>query len=255
MEKKVVRVLLLEDNPSDVEIVRDALDRAQEEQYVLSHAWRLKEAVEKLRTDAFDVVIADLLVPDSMGLETLTELRRESPRMPIVVCTGTTDQETGAEAVRRGAQDYLVKGRITSRFVRRALRYAMERKIVENQLDDLTGTLHQQVAERTTDLERTLSSLQDEHRAHLVAQEMLRRDERRGLERVATLVEQLSASGSQSRPGLVEEIQEELRQLTEANRLGQEMLCGGKPNEEELRRKSGSEQEHPAGPVSSASLR
>jgi CheY-like chemotaxis protein len=249
MEKKVVRVLLLEDNPSDVEIVRDALDRATEEQYVLTHAWRLTEAIEKLRAGAFDVVIADLLVPDSMGLETLSGLRRESPRMPIVVCTGTSDQETGAEAVRRGAQDYLVKGRITSRFVRRALRYAMERKTVENQLDDLAGTLHLQVAERTTDLERSLSTLQDEHRAHLIAQEALRRDERQCLDRLSARVEELATRPADLRPGLLDEIRDELRQLLDANRLGQAMFCGDKSGEEDERRSAGPQQYIPVEPA------
>jgi response regulator of citrate/malate metabolism len=238
MEKKPVQVLLLEDNPGDAEIVRDALDRAPGEEYLLTHVWRLREAVEKLRAQSFDVVIADLLVPDSMGLGTLSELRRACPRVPILVCTGTSDQETGAEAVRRGAQDYLVKGRVTSRFVRRSLRYAMERKAIENQLDDLAGTLQQQVAERTTDLERSLTTLQDEHRSHLVAEEALRKDERQCLERLRAGLDQLAAGPGAQNSRVIEEMRSELQQLLESNRLAREMLCGDRTSEEDVRRKS-----------------
>jgi signal transduction histidine kinase len=130
----LLRILLVEDNPGDARLVRESLaDSARVE---LAHCGRLDEALKRLGEQPFDVVILDLSLPDSNGLQTLVRVRTEVPAVPIVVLTGLEDEALGMETVHAGAQDYLVKGEGTSSgyHLARALRYAVERKRLEEDL-------------------------------------------------------------------------------------------------------------------------
>jgi signal transduction histidine kinase len=119
-----VTILLVEDNEGDAELLRDALGAGP----TLLHATRLSEATALLGAHAIDVILLDLSLPDAHGLETVARVRQAAPELPIVVLTGLDDEALAMQAVQAGAQDYLVKGAVTDRGVRRAIRHARERQ-------------------------------------------------------------------------------------------------------------------------------
>jgi signal transduction histidine kinase/CheY-like chemotaxis protein len=125
---RATRVLLVEDNPGDADLVRLSLEGAQSGPFEIDHASRLSEALARLRgTPAPDVVLLDLTLPDAFDLDGLDRLKRAAPAIPIVVLTGA-DRSLGAAAIHAGAQDYLLKGAEDVALVGRALRYAVERQ-------------------------------------------------------------------------------------------------------------------------------
>lgn len=127
MEERLIRILLVEDNPADQLAIRDALKGCVDPAFETSAVEELSEALERLAAGDIDLVLLDLGLPDSHGLETLDAVVRDHPGSPIVVQTGWDDEKTGIEAVRRGAQDYLVKGAESSESLLRIIRYAIER--------------------------------------------------------------------------------------------------------------------------------
>jgi PAS domain S-box-containing protein len=134
------RVLLIEDNSSDAELFRRALSKATVGRFEVDTVDRLSAAVERTARGNIDVVVLDLSLPDSFGIETLETMRLAAPGTPLVVLTGDDDERTGLEALNRGAQDYLVKGDVASRTVARSLLFAIERRLRQDQLnhrDDL----------------------------------------------------------------------------------------------------------------------
>jgi CheY-like chemotaxis protein len=120
------RVLLVEDSSSDVLLLKDALGTADVE-YDLVHVERLDRALGCLQREAFDLVLLDLGLPDSNGVDTVVRLRQSAPAVPILVLTALNDPAVGLQTVRRGAQDYFVKQNIRAEPVSRAVRYAIER--------------------------------------------------------------------------------------------------------------------------------
>jgi signal transduction histidine kinase/DNA-binding response OmpR family regulator len=137
MESRKTRVLVVEDNQSDAGLVRFALraESSAEHAFVSAHVLRLQEALASLKEKPFDLVLLDLSLPDAQGLDTLARVREAAPDLPIVIMTGLNDESMAVEAVRRGAQDYLVKGQADSHAVIRAILYAIERKRIEVQLN------------------------------------------------------------------------------------------------------------------------
>jgi signal transduction histidine kinase len=131
------RVLLVEDNQGDAGLVRFALRAESTGEYSFSaaHVLRLDDALESLKEKPFDLVLLDLSLPDAQGLETLARIRQAAPDLPIVIITGVNDESVAVEAVRGGAQDYLVKGQADSHAVIRAILYSIERKRIEVQLE------------------------------------------------------------------------------------------------------------------------
>jgi signal transduction histidine kinase/DNA-binding NarL/FixJ family response regulator len=128
------KILLVEDNPGDARIVREALKDVANYHFDLQHVDRLSQALERLRNERFDVVLLDLSLPDGEGLDNLTAVRDAAPNVPILVLTGLDDEEIAVQALRVGAQDYLVKGQGDGASVARSIRYARERKGAEEQI-------------------------------------------------------------------------------------------------------------------------
>jgi len=121
-----VSVLLVEDNRDDAYLISRVLTSAPARFEVL-HVDRLSIAVEHVAEGRFDVVLLDLGLPEGVGLSTLDDALEQLPGLPIVVLTGLHDEDTGIDALRRGAQDYLFKGQYESGLLVRAVRYAIER--------------------------------------------------------------------------------------------------------------------------------
>jgi len=129
-----ITVLLVEDNPGDARLILELLEEVQAQAFDLERVGRLDHALSRLSRTGVDVVLLDLGLPDSQGLETFVRARRSAPEEPIVVISGLDDERLALEAVRSGAQDYLVKGRIEGHLLARVLRYAVERKRAEQEL-------------------------------------------------------------------------------------------------------------------------
>ncbi len=132
--KGQLRVLIVEDNPGDIDLIRGALAGTGPVQFEVESVPRLALAIERLAQDATDLVITDLGLPDSQGLETFRTLRQAAPRLAIIVLTSLGGRETGLAAVREGAQDYLVKGEIHGDMLTRAVSYAVERMHQERKI-------------------------------------------------------------------------------------------------------------------------
>jgi signal transduction histidine kinase len=141
MVEERLRILLVEDNPGDARLLRETIAEADGGRFEITHLVRCEEATKRLVEDSFDVVLLDLSLPDSKGLETVTRVNAAAPQVPIVIMTGLDDEEMAVAAAKIGAQDYLVKGHIDSRGLVRSLRYARERKRQELELAEKNAQL------------------------------------------------------------------------------------------------------------------
>jgi len=134
MTEHTVNILLVEDNPGDAVLLKRMLREAGHTEFNLVQTGFLREAAQLLNTQHFDLVLLDLFLPDCYGLDGLNVLAKANSGVPIVVLTGLADEDLATQAVRQGAQDYLVKGQVDKNLLVRALRYAIERKQVETKL-------------------------------------------------------------------------------------------------------------------------
>ncbi len=123
----MINVLLIEDNPGDVRIIRELLRETGGASVALVCADRLSSGLQQLTEGGVDLVLLDLSLPDSKGLETLTKLRAAAKGLPVILLTGLDDEELAVKAVREGAQDYIVKGSVTAQSLARSIRFAVER--------------------------------------------------------------------------------------------------------------------------------
>ncbi|MGK7905353.1 MAG: ATP-binding protein [Hormoscilla sp.] len=141
MHDNLLKVLLVEDNKPDARLLEKLLAKAERNKYELRQIELLQEAIACLQADNFDVVLLDLGLPDSQGLETVRQMHAAVPQVPIVVLTGWDDQEIAVQALREGAQDYLVKGEIQPLWLVRAINYAIEREKMLEKLENLNSEL------------------------------------------------------------------------------------------------------------------
>jgi response regulator RpfG family c-di-GMP phosphodiesterase len=133
MKDKSINLLLLEDNPGDSRLIRELLADTNDKFY-LQRVDILSKGLEYLNSQPVDAVLLDLGLPDSQGLNTLESVRATKASIPIIVLTGLDDENIAIEALRRGAQDYIIKGFITGSMLSRVIRYAIERKNYEEEL-------------------------------------------------------------------------------------------------------------------------
>ncbi|WP_051327166.1 response regulator [Desulfatibacillum aliphaticivorans] len=133
LKEKKFQVLVVEDNPADLDLVTEYLEMGVHD-FCVESATSIEDASTQLGNSKFDVVLLDLGLPDSQGVETVSRMVKECPSIPIIALTGRDDDETALQAIREGAQDYLVKGKISPDQIIRAIRYAIDRKNTENEL-------------------------------------------------------------------------------------------------------------------------
>ncbi|MBU1615483.1 response regulator [bacterium] len=122
-QPEIIKILLIEDDPEDVMLISEMLASSKGVTFDLEHVNRLSSGLERLAKGGFDLVLSDLGLPDSQGLDTFLEVQRRQPKLPIVVLTGLGDESVGVSAVRRGAQDYLIKGEVNSSLLIRSIHY------------------------------------------------------------------------------------------------------------------------------------
>lgn len=135
MIDRAIKILLVEDNPGDALLLQETLSEITFVELEWVHVERISQAIARLESENFDVILLDLLLPDSNGLDTLLQIQSRVPHTPIVVLTGMADDTLAVRALQAGAQDYLVKGQASgSDLLMRSIRYAIERKRIETTL-------------------------------------------------------------------------------------------------------------------------
>ena len=116
MEKNI-KILLIEDNPGDAYLIEDHLEEFANFSYELKNVGTLNEALSILKEQPFDVILSDLSLPDSDGVNTFFRIHNENPLIPIIILSGSNDEEIGAYAVEKGAHDFFVKGQTDGRLL------------------------------------------------------------------------------------------------------------------------------------------
>jgi DNA-binding response OmpR family regulator len=131
MTIKPIKVLLIEDNLGDFELILRMLDKSENVKFELSHTQKLGSGLELLEMNKFDIILLDLGLPDCEGLNSFKVIFKKYSTTPIIILTGLANEETGIKSIKYGAQDYLVKGEFNGKLLVRAIQYAIERKKLE----------------------------------------------------------------------------------------------------------------------------
>ncbi len=167
MDENKLKILLVEDNPGDVYLIQELL-KISGFHSAIDRSASLAEAIDMSRKDNYDVVLLDLGLPDSFGLETLRRFQLSRINAAIVVLTGLDDEETAINTVKEGAQDYLIKSNLSGDNITRAIRYGIERMklyrelaIAKEELQKLNEDLDQKVKARTRELEIYAAELKE----------------------------------------------------------------------------------------------
>ena len=160
-ERSTLSVLIVEDFEEHVRFLTELL-ASKPETFTILVAATLEEARGHLFADDVDVVLLDLTLPDSEGLDTFSRMTKDFPNVPVVVLSGIQDVDLALETVQRGAQDYLVKGHVDNDLLTRSIQYAVERKRTQLQLQRANELLEGRVRERTEALQQANARLQQE---------------------------------------------------------------------------------------------
>lgn len=122
------KILIVEDNPGDLFLVKEFLKRTSLPSFQILHADTLEQAIRLLKSHHFKIILLDLFLTDSEGIGTFEKVYPLSANAPVIVLTGLVDESVTAEALQKGAQDYLVKGEYDKKLLEKTIRYAIERK-------------------------------------------------------------------------------------------------------------------------------
>ena len=145
MDDKIIKVLYVEDEMDHAILIRELIEEIKNVHYELTHVQNLNETLLELDNNNYDIILLDLSLPDEQGVDTVARVCEQAPDIPVVVMSGTDDETMAIKALQKGAQEYLVKGKVQSHALSRILRYAIMRHKgrVELQslslVDDLTG--------------------------------------------------------------------------------------------------------------------
>ena len=157
--KSIKTVLLVEDNPGDARLVRETLNEQGPHGTELTHVGCMSEAEKYLAEHAVDIILLDPGLPDAQGLEAVRRAHAAAPGVTLVVLTNLDDELLATQAMRLGAQDYLVKGQIETRGLLRALRYAVERKRLQRLKDEFVSTVSHELRTPLTSIAGSLGLL------------------------------------------------------------------------------------------------
>ncbi|MGF7118687.1 histidine kinase dimerization/phosphoacceptor domain -containing protein [Methanobacterium oryzae] len=162
MDNNVIRVLLIEDNLADTALIREMLKESRNTIFKLHNVRYLDKGLEYLKENEADVLLLDLNLPDSNGLDTFHKANQKVPNVPIVILSAFDDEDSAVKAVKGDAQDYLIKGKIDNSLLARSIFYAVERKSIEVELIKHRDHLEEMVLERTFELKAANEKLQKE---------------------------------------------------------------------------------------------
>ena len=133
---EIIKVLLIEDNIGDAELIEEMLNDVEFKNFNLTNVETLEEGLNYLKSGNFDILLLDLGLPDSNGIQTLLKVHDQNNEIPIIILTGLNDEEVGLDALREGAQDYLVKGNVNSDLLSKSISYSIERNNAEKRLKE-----------------------------------------------------------------------------------------------------------------------
>ena len=140
---KPLQVLLVEDNPGDADLIRYLIAEIEPAGFTFRHETTLAGGLAALSLEPFEVVLLDLTLPDSTGLDTVERMVAAAPGIPVVILTGNPDDMMALQTLRGKAQDCLIKGDVSGRAIIRAIRYARERKNLQVELEEANARLRQ----------------------------------------------------------------------------------------------------------------
>jgi signal transduction histidine kinase len=176
-QTQLLKLLMVEDDSNYFRLVRQVLERCSTPSFKVNHVTELRSLAEYSRGDSIDVILLDLTLPDSQGLDTVRTARNMCPRIPIIVLTGVNDEQIGLQALAEGAEDYLVKQRISNDSLLRCIQYAITRKKFEEStmrlaaISDFTNTLVHDLKEPLVASKDVLHSLASQDMGPLNAQQ------------------------------------------------------------------------------------
>jgi two-component sensor histidine kinase len=160
MDEKI-EILLFEDNPGDAYLIEEMLEEFTDFSYELKNVETLNEGLSLLKERSFDVILSDLGLPDSDGIDTFLDIYAINSRIPIIILTGFNDEKIGIDALKKGAQDYLVKGQVDGRLLKRSIRYSIERKKAQEVLTNIEIARKKEIHHRIKNNLQVISSLLD----------------------------------------------------------------------------------------------
>jgi len=160
MNAERVRVLLVEDSPSDARLIQESLAEATDDAFDLETTDTLAAGLQRLSSGGIDAILLDLALPDSFGQETFVRAKAQAMGAAIIVLTGLADDSLALKLMQGGAQDFVAKVDVTGNNLTRAILYAIERERLEQKFRKLNEELEQRIKERTAELESTNKELE-----------------------------------------------------------------------------------------------
>ena len=136
MDEKV-EILLFEDNLGDANLIEEMLEEFANFPYEFTNVETLNEGLSLLKERPFDIILTDLGLPDSDGIDTFLTIHARNSRIPIIIFTGSSDEKIGIDAVKKGAQDYLPKGQTDGKLLKRSIQYSIERRKIGEVLTNI----------------------------------------------------------------------------------------------------------------------
>jgi len=222
-------VLLIEDNLGDIVSIRTMISELSDGCFELKFAESLGEALTILRNENFDVILMDLGLPDSQGFRTFTQVHNKMPELPIIIITGLEDEDLGVNAVKEGAQDYLVKGQVDKKLLARSLKFAIERKQTEEELkssiyerDILLKETHHRV-KNNMQVIHSLLSLQSHYAGNMEAINVLKESQNR-IKSMGMIHEKLYNSSDRSKINISDYVHSLTSNLLTSYKLSEKIL-------------------------------
>jgi len=162
MENRLIKVLLIEDDSAQAKLAQLILSKAEGIKFNVQWADTLSKGLVRLDAGDIDLVLLDLNLPDSKGMDSFEKIMAQATNVPVIIVTGMDDESLAVQAVKAGAQDYIIKGQVNSVHLVRSIRYAMLRKQAEEMLRSTNNDLETRVIERTEELSRANDLLKRE---------------------------------------------------------------------------------------------